>query len=87
MSSGARHLKFTKSAAKGIRDLPEHTREACKKMLRELVTGETQGKKLKGELKAFRSIRLGRSHRLLYLETKVEILVVAVGPRGDVYKG
>lgn len=86
MSTGRRRLVFAKTAQKGIQALPDHVREACKTILRGLADGTERGKKLKGELSHLRSIRLGRSHRLLYLETPEEIQVVDVGPRGDVYK-
>jgi mRNA-degrading endonuclease RelE of RelBE toxin-antitoxin system len=86
MSAARRRLSLTKSAGKGIRALPEHVREACKNVLRELVAGGRRGKKLKGELSEMRSIRIGRSHRVLYVETEEEIRVVDVGPRGDIYK-
>jgi mRNA-degrading endonuclease RelE of RelBE toxin-antitoxin system len=82
-----RRLTFTKTAQKGIRELPEHVRTACKRILRELAAGSARGRKLKGKLHELRSVRLGQSHRLLYLETPEEIKVVDVGPRGDVYKG
>lgn len=86
MSPGARRLVLTKSAEKGIRALPEHVLEACKTVLRGLAEGTERGKKLKGELSHLRSVRLGRTHRLVYMEAAEEIQVVDVGPRGDVYK-
>lgn len=88
MSAGParRRLVFTKSARKGIQDLPSHVRDACKTILRGLAEGTERSKKLKGELSDFRSVWLGRTHRLLYVETTEEIQVVDVGPRGDIYK-
>lgn len=88
MSGGHGHRRptFTRSAEKGIRELPEHVSNACMSIIRELAAGKTRGKNLKGELAELRSVRLGRSHRLLYLETPTEIHVVDVGARGDVYK-
>lgn len=87
MSAGRRRLTLTKRAQKGIQALPDHVREACKNILRGLAEGAERGKKLKGDLGEFRSIRLGRTHRLVYIETTEEIRVIDVGPRGDVYKG
>lgn len=86
MSAGRRRLTLTRRAQKGILALPDHVREACKNVLRGLAEGTERGKKLKGDLDEFRSIRLGRAHRLIYVETAEEIQVVTVGPRGDVYK-
>jgi len=77
---------FSKTAQKGIADLPEHIRKACGAIIRELATGTVRGKPLKGDLSDLRSVRLGRTHRLLYRETEQEILVVDVGPRGYIYK-
>lgn len=81
-----RRPTFTRSAAKGVQALPEHVHKACMNIVRELASGTIRGKKLKGELSELRSVRLGRSHRLLYRETPSEIQVIDVGPRGDVYK-
>jgi len=81
-----RRPTFTRSAAKGVAELPEHVKKACMNIVRELAAGTPRGKKLKGELAELRSVRLGRTHRLLYLETTDEIQVVDVGPRGDIYK-
>jgi mRNA-degrading endonuclease RelE of RelBE toxin-antitoxin system len=77
---------FSKTAQKGIADLPEHVKKACATIIRELAEGTARGKQLKGDLSELRSVRLGRTHRLLYRETKQEIQVVDVGPRGDVYR-
>lgn len=81
-----RRLSLSKTAQKGIRNLPEHVKPACKNMLRELAEGGSRGKKLKGELSDLRSIWLGRTHRIIYVETEEAIQVVDVGPRGDIYK-
>lgn len=77
---------FSRTAQKGIADLPEHVRKACATIIRELAAGTARGKQLKGDLSELRSVRLGRTHRLLYRETEQEIQVVDVGPRGDIYK-
>jgi mRNA-degrading endonuclease RelE of RelBE toxin-antitoxin system len=81
-----RRLAISKTAAKGIEELMPHVKEACKSILRGLAEGSERGKALKGELSDLRSVRLGRSHRLLYRETADEIQVVDVGPRGDIYR-
>lgn len=88
MSPGVprRCVTFTRSAQKGIQALPDHTRDACKTILRRLAEETERGKQLKGDLSELRSIRLGWTHRLLYREAPEEIQVVDVGPRGDVYK-
>lgn len=77
---------FSKTAQKGIAELPDHVRKACAAIVRDLAAGTARGKQLKGDLSDLRSVRLGRTHRLLYREAADEILVVDVGPRGDIYK-
>ncbi|CAN5612332.1 hypothetical protein BH24GEM3_BH24GEM3_17440 [soil metagenome] len=77
---------FTKTAAKGIAKLPPHVKAACENVVRELAAGTLQGKKLKGELAAFRSIRLGQGYRLIYREGEDTIEILDVGPRGNIYK-
>jgi mRNA-degrading endonuclease RelE of RelBE toxin-antitoxin system len=77
---------LSKTALKGLADLPEHVRKACATIIRELAAGTARGKQLKGALSDLRSVRLGRTHRLLYRETADEIQVVEIGPRGDIYK-
>ncbi|HET7274528.1 MAG TPA: type II toxin-antitoxin system RelE/ParE family toxin [Longimicrobiaceae bacterium] len=81
-----RQIKFTKTAQKGMQALPEHVRSACMNIVRSLAEGTERGKKLRGPLHDLRSIRLGRTHRLIYRETPEEIQVIDVGPRGDSYK-
>jgi mRNA-degrading endonuclease RelE of RelBE toxin-antitoxin system len=77
---------FSRTAQKGIAELPDHVKKACATIVRELAAGTARGKQLKGDLSGLRSVRLGRTHRLLYRETRDEIQVVDVGPRGDIYK-
>jgi mRNA-degrading endonuclease RelE of RelBE toxin-antitoxin system len=88
MSHGlpGRRVVLSRNAAKGVASLPEHTRRACANIIRELAAGSLRGKKLLGDLRDMRSIRIGGTHRLLYRETLDQIQVVDVGPRGDVYK-
>ena len=88
MSHGgpARSVVLSRSAAKGVATLPEHTRRACANIIRELAAATLRGKKLLGDLGDLRSVRIGGTHRLLYRETPDQIQVVDVGPRGDVYK-
>lgn len=88
MSPGGekRQPVFTKTAAKGIAKLPPHVKTACENIVRELAAGTIHGKKLKGELAAFRSVRLGQGYRLIYREGEDTIEILDVGPRGDIYK-
>lgn len=89
MSTDEHHHRrpvFSKTAQKGIAELPEHVKKASATIIRALAAGTARGKPLKGDLADLRSVRLGRTHRLLYRETEQEIQVVDVGPRGDIYK-
>ena len=44
------------------------------------------GKKLQGKLADSRSVRLGRSHRIIYTSTSGTVRVTAVRPRRDAYR-
>lgn len=44
------------------------------------------GKKLQGNLRGFRSARLGRSHRIIYRVSDDVIRVTAITPRRDAYR-
>ncbi len=83
---GGRGVEITRTAQKGIHALPAHALTACRNLIRDLAVGTVTGKKLKGDLRGLRSVRIGRSHRLLYRETPDTIEIIDVGPRGDIYR-
>ena len=77
---------YTKSAAKAIRKLDPGTRARVKAAVELLVEEPTRGKPLQLSLRGLRSWRTG-DWRIVYRvrETEIEILVVAVGHRREVY--
>jgi Txe/YoeB family toxin of Txe-Axe toxin-antitoxin module len=60
-------------------------RKTAQNLCERLDTDITLGQKLKGKLKAYRSARLGRSHRVIY---KVDngVTIMTIRPRKDLYR-
>jgi len=64
-------------------------RQALKKAIFEVMENPLAGKKLKGELSPFRSLRFSAgalSQRLIYQFESDSIILVSFGPRQGVYK-
>lgn len=55
-------------------------------IIRRLDRNPALGKKLQGNLRGFRSARLGRSHRIIYRVSDGVIRVTAITPRKDAYR-
>jgi len=67
----------------------EMERQALKKAISEVVDDPLAGKKLKGELSPFRSMRFSAgslSQRLIYQLESDSIILISFGPRQGVYK-
>lgn len=79
-------VSYTTSAAKAIRKLDPRARARVKAAVELLVDEPTRGKALQLTLRGLRSWRTGE-WRIVYRvkATEVEILVVAVGHRREVY--
>lgn len=78
--------KLTRSAAKDLQRLPEPLRVKAKEIIGRLDEEPSLGNKLRGRLDGKGSTRLGRSHRIVYMSTPNEIVVMAVKPRKDAYR-
>jgi mRNA-degrading endonuclease RelE of RelBE toxin-antitoxin system len=65
--------------------LPEALRKKAQAIIDSLDTDPNQGKKLKGKLQGKRSVRLGRTHRIIYL-TNPGVFVLTVVRRRDAYR-
>lgn len=78
--------RLTRSAAKDLQRLPEPLRAKAKEIIGRLDEEPSLGKKLRGHLDGKRSTRLGRSHRIVYMSTPSEIVVMAVKQRKDAYR-
>lgn len=64
-------------------------RQALKKAINEVMENPLAGKKLKGELSPFRSLRFSAgalSQRLIYQLESDSIILISFGPRQGIYK-
>ena len=79
-------VNYTPTAAKAIRKLDPGTRAQVRAAIERLAEDPTRGKPLQLTLKGLRSWRTS-DWRIVYrvAEAQIEILIVAVGHRRDVY--
>jgi mRNA interferase RelE/StbE len=79
-------VRYTTSAARAIRKLEPQIRRRVRRAIDDLLKQPDRGKPLQLSLKGFRSLRVG-DFRIIYhvLQERVQILVVAVGHRRNVY--
>jgi mRNA-degrading endonuclease RelE of RelBE toxin-antitoxin system len=78
--------KFKKQREKLRSDME---RQALKKAINEVMENPLAGKKLKGELSLFRSLRFSAgslSQRLIYQLESDYIILISFGPRQGIYK-
>lgn len=80
-------IKYAPSAARAIRKLDPAVQGRIRDTLQKLSKDPERGKKLRLGLTGLRAWRTGR-YRIIYrlIESRIEILVVAVGHRRDVYR-
>ncbi len=78
--------EISASAQKSLRALPEPLRQRAMEIIGRLDSEPALGKKLQGKLTGSRSVRLGRSHRIIYTATSGVVRVTAVRPRRDAYR-
>ena len=79
-------IRWTRRAEKDLDGLPEKTQDQAKEVLEHIDSNEAHGKKLKGALAGKYSVRLGRSHRILYEFADADVIVLTIAPRRDVYR-
>ena len=79
-------VSYTKSAAKAIRGLDPQVQSKVSAAIKKLIEDPTRGKPLQLTLRGLRSWRTG-DWRIVYRATQeeLEILVIAVGHRREVY--
>ena len=79
-------IRFTPSAAKAIKKFDPEIRRRVRRALELLTEEPERGKPLQLTLKGLRSWRTG-DFRIVYrvIEQRIEIVVIAVGHRRDVY--
>lgn len=74
----------TKRAIRDLEQLPQVLVEKAEAIIERLQTEPALGKKLWGKLEGKRSIRLGRTHRIIY--TVDPLVVLTVVQRKDAYR-
>lgn len=79
-------VRWTNRAARDLASLPEKIQPRVKQIVADVDSNKAHGKKLKGKLKGKLSIRLGRSHRIMYTFDGSDVVVLLVQPRKDVYR-
>lgn len=79
-------LVYTASAARAIREIDPAVRRRLAAALQKLREEPDRGKPLQLSLRGLRCWRTG-DYRIVYrvVETRIEVLVVAIGHRRDVY--
>lgn len=75
----------TKRCVADLEKLPDVLRDKAETLIERLQNEPGLGKKLKGKLEGRRSLRLGRTHRIIY-RTEPSLIVLTVLPRKDSYK-
>lgn len=76
---------LTKRAERDLEDLPESLQEKAQNIIARLDSEPALGKKLLGPLAGKRSVRLGRTHRIIYI-TEPSVIVLAISMRRDAYR-
>lgn len=79
-------IRYAASAARAIRKLDPQIRRRVRAAVETLAEEPTRGKPLQLSLKGLRSLRTG-DYRIVYrtVAQRLEILIVAVGHRREVY--
>lgn len=76
---------LSRRAEKDLAGLPDALREKMRAIISRLDAEPALGKKLLGPLVGKRSVRLGRTHRIVYV-TDPTIVVLSITPRKDAYR-
>jgi Txe/YoeB family toxin of Txe-Axe toxin-antitoxin module len=77
---------YARRAEKDMADLPLPLRKRAETLAERLDRDPSLGKKLVGKLAGKRSVRLGRTHRMVYTVSEEGVIVLTIGARKDVYK-
>ncbi|MCH8900193.1 MAG: type II toxin-antitoxin system RelE/ParE family toxin [Acidobacteria bacterium] len=81
-------IRWTNRAIKDMESLPPNFQARMNAIVAELDSNPARrGTKLKGKLAGKWSVRLGRSHRIIYkIDEDADIVVLTVRPRKDAYR-
>lgn len=77
--------RLSKRAERDLECLTEPLQEKARNIIDRLDAEPSLGKKLLGPLAGKRSVRLGRTHRIIYM-TEPDIFVLAIPQRKDAYR-
>lgn len=77
---------YTRRAEKDLADFPLALRKRAETLAERLDRDPALGKKLRGKLVGKRSVRLGRTHRMIYMVTDAGVMVLTIDARKDVYR-
>ena len=78
--------KLTKRAQKDLDALPQALASKAREITLRLDKQPALGKKLMGPLEGMRSVRLGRSHRMIYQLVEGDVVLLTIAARKDVYR-
>ena len=78
--------KLTKRAQKDLDALPQVLASKPREITLRLDKQPVLGKKLMGPLEGKRSVRLGRSHRMIYQLVEGDVVLLTIAARKDVYR-
>lgn len=78
--------KLTKRAQKDLDALPQALASKAREIILRLDKEPALGKKLIGPLEGKRSVRLGRSHRMIYQLVEGDVVLLTIAARKDVYR-
>jgi mRNA-degrading endonuclease RelE of RelBE toxin-antitoxin system len=77
--------ELSQRAKRDIDELPETLQLKAHSLLEQLDSQPHLGKKLLGALAGKRSLRLGRTHRIIY-RSEPHVFIIAVTARKDAYR-
>lgn len=77
--------RYARRANRDLDGLPESLRKKARNLCERLDAEPALGKKLKGPLDGLRSVRLGRSHRVIYSIDAAGVVVMTIVARKDAY--
>ncbi|MDE0066092.1 MAG: type II toxin-antitoxin system RelE/ParE family toxin [Acidimicrobiaceae bacterium] len=78
--------QLTRRAKKDLDDLPAVLATKATGIIRRIDNEPHMGKNLVGPLRGKRSVRLGRSHRIIYTATDGKVIVLTISHRRDAYR-
>ena len=78
--------QLTKRAQKDLDALPRVIADKARQIVLQLDKEPALGKKLMGQLEGKRSVRLGRSHRMIYQLVDGDVVLLTITARKDAYR-